>query len=435
MERYQAGFIDLFLKDSHLLLTLEARTDWVFTNEMSIIVTMDTLPWFRLRARCVDLAFTPKFSNPWGDDHPWANDWTPSSINAGIQHMPQCRWLTTLTLRCCKEETIDLEHIVNCYRLERLRILHPYDFINSLSAQAKLQSLVIDGGGRLFTGRHILPFDSASTLTHLSILCSRGEFVCDRDCANEAFDIFVNLKSLFVHPLSDDMCDLLLRGSLRRLESFRTTVTRLEGFIDIKKVVDVLAGPSLRSLKTLRIIIDYDEAWTDDGVWCPYYEDIAETITTNIDQLGLLVLGMGLNALWFPKFTRLRELKTLVWYAPLGYWKHDNASVLVASNVIRTRTLQTPILYKQLDIIIKAGRKQFEEVFQAEDVQIPSIDLLPFCSNGTRWREYVDICRCDVEPFLYDDRRYDRRYAMCSGQLFRPWVDRNDAYGAGGWEL
>jgi hypothetical protein len=230
------------------------------------------------------------------------------------------------------------------------------------------------------------------------------------------------------------MCDFLLRSNLQ-LESFRTTVTRFEGKINIQKVVDVLAAPSLRSLKTLRMIIDYDEAWTDDGVWCPYYEVIAETITTNLDQLELLVLGMGMNALWFPKFTRLRKLKDLVWYAPLGYWRHDSANVLTASHIIRNRSLQMIILAQQLNIIMMEGRRKFKEVFQAESVQIPLINVFPFCSNGTRWREYVHICRCDVEPFLYDDGLYDRRYDLCNPLMLPSWVDRNGSCGAGGCEL
>jgi F-box-like len=400
VENYEAGFLKLFLRDKLLVVSLERRRSWSFKNTACLRTVMDMVPSFCERAMRVELLFTSEYSNPWPSDHLWSKDWEPSSVNQALALLTECRRLISLRMHCGKDETIDLWHIIRCQTIEYLSIYHPFNFINSLSSLQNLRQLVIDGCGRPFTGRNILPFESAKNLTNLRILCSKGEFCCDRDCAAGAFDTFVNLTTLFVKPLSDDMCDFLLRSNIQ-LTEFHTTVKRFDGHIDINKVINVLSAPSLRSLKLLRLVLDYDEAWADNWEWSPFYEVIAETITTKLDGIEYLVLGMGLDTLWFPKFARLLNLKSMVWAAPLVYWRHENPDVLAAIHAIQNRRLPYPVLLQKFNIITEAGKSKLNEVFQAEFVQKPKIYLFVMACSEEQWDD--DSCNPDGRRLSYDD--------------------------------
>jgi hypothetical protein len=412
-DEYDAGFLRLLFRDKPLVEAIGRRTHWHFKNLATLLTVIEFVPSFEFTSTHVALLFHSNSSNPWDDmQHPRHLHWRPSPVNEAIASLAVCRCLTSLEVqldyylrfRGEADSDIDLDLSLIAEKLPsitHLRIINPSRLIGSLAKLTNLESLLVDASWSKIDGNSVsLPFNSVKSLTHLSVLCDGHRFCCDVDCANRAFDEFVNLTSLFVHPLSNEMCDVLLRSKIK-LNDFRTTVRTNRGHIYIEKVVRLIRASSLCSVKTLRMVFEHDYDWTEEDEFCPYYARLAEAITTDHYEIESLVLGIGIHTDWFTNFARLTSLKTLVWYVPNGYCRDESFDDSVA-----TRDVVDPVLLRNMAVICK---NKLDGVFRGF-AEKPLIDLmvlstiydpLPLCTR------YLCVTWCGRIPFLYDDGLYD----------------------------
>jgi F-box domain len=426
---YDVGFLRLLFRDRLLVEAISKRTHWRFKNLASLLAVLQVVPSFPSTWTHLALLFHSNSSNPWDDQHhPRHGDWQQSSVNGAIASLAVCPSLTSLELRphFTKETRgqvlnldLNLGLIVAKFpSIKRLRIRYPSRLTGSLAKLKNLESMLIDGSRSIIHGGYIsLPFKSTKSLTHMSILCFGQGFCCNVDCANKAFNEFVNLTSLFVRPLTKEMCDVLLRSRKIKLNDFRATLIGTHRSTDINysfidhelfnKVIRLLsASSSLRSVKTLRLAFGHDYNRTQTDQFLPYFARIAEAITTNHYEIESLVLGIGINTDWFAKFARLTSLKTLVWYVSSTYFQDRRMT-----NILGTSGIDADLLHN----IAVDCKNTFDGVFQGL-VEKPLVDLIVL---GTSSHPVVldtgdtVLDRCVEFPWLYGDDLY--------GPVDPPW--------------
>jgi hypothetical protein len=94
------------------------------------------------------------------------------------------------------------------------------------------------------------------------------------------------------------------------LKDLRITVTTKSEIPNLNKVVNLFSANSIRGLQRLHMIFEYRDEW------CSKFPLIAQSITTNLGHLEGLCLAMGLDTAWKSMFTKLANLKRLIWYVP-----------------------------------------------------------------------------------------------------------------------
>jgi hypothetical protein len=395
-DEYDAGFLRVLFRDKPLVEAIGRRTNWQFRNLATLLAVIELVPSFPSTVTHLDLLFHSVWSNPWSDRrHPRNGDWRQSSVNEALANLPVCRCLTVVGLQpnCVLTETdsiqnldLNLDLIVEKLpSITSLRIIGPSRLSGSLGGLTNLKELIIDATfSKVVEGVVSLPFGSAKSLTHIAVICNVQEFFCDADCGNRAFDEFVNLNTLYVHPLSDNMCDVLLRSKIR-LREFRTTVMSIYGHIHIAKVVRMLSASSLRFLKKLIIAFEHDDTWTGDSGFCPFYEQITKAITRDHYELESLVLGLGINSDWLPNFSRLAMLRELTWYVPSGYCRIETRAITFMADRISCK------FDRVFDGFV---RKPLVAMWVLGRYPHPNTGLM----IGTK---YESVTRCDRAPSLY----------------------------------
>lgn len=379
---YDAGFLKVLFQDKHLVKSLARRKSWHFKSLETLMAVDEHIPTFRRKTTAVQLLFSAWSSST-------IDDWEPSSLEATIRHLNVCRRLRSLSIFCTPDdEDLDLNWIaISCPSLYFLRLTGIDMTENSLKRLSNLKSFVADDLSPAIY-ETILPINCTKTLTHLAILYSHSDFECDNACINGTFDRFVNLTSLFVHPLSDPMCDVLHRSKFI-LNDFRTTL-RENGTLDIDKVVRLFSSASLRHLQVLRI------AFTGPDEWPVYYPRILESITTRLRNLEELVLSMGLNTTWSEMLTRLSSLKRLVWYVPEDNWRDPLG---LKSCPPGAANLWETLLLSQKD---KAdiAKERFIAAFKGF-VEKPHVEFQIYGDHMEG-----GICECNLCPILFEDQCY-----------------------------
>jgi hypothetical protein len=378
---YNAGFLEVLFQDRHLVKSLARRKSWHFKSLETLLAVDEHIPSFRRNTTAVQLMFSSWSASLWT-----TVNWEPSSLDDTIRHLNVCRHLRSLAVYLTPdEESLDLTLIaMACPFLRVLRLTGIDSTEGSLKSLSKLESFVANDLSPAVCGT-ILPIKSAKTLNHLAILYSDSDFACDFACINGTFDLFVNLTSLFVHPLSDPMCDVIIHANFN-LKEFRTTVYE-DGIINIRKVISLFSTVSLRNLQMLRITFSGPDAWGS------HFAGVAQCITANLVNLQELVLGMGMDTTWSAMFTRLSKLRRLVWYVQEDDW-YDPA------RFGGDEDLDLIELAGNLKLMSEIAIKRFDAAF-CEFAERPVIDIEVY-------REHIDgcICECNMWPILYEDNFY-----------------------------
>lgn len=303
-ETYEAGFLRLLLQDLHLVQCLERRTSWHFKNLQSLLAVIDCVPSFPTATRSIVL-FYSVCSGHCNE----MRDWKKHPINKSLGHLGICQSLTSLMiygLECC---TLDLSMIgKGCPLLKRLQLIFIESCKGMLHGLSLLDELHTNSSWAVTPSNGLIPVDSVTSLTHLALIFGYEDFWLNDAFDDGDFDGFVNLKSLYIHPLSNAVCDFLIRSTIE-LKELRTTVIKKYGNV-IRKVITIFSKPSLRNLCSLCFAME------DHREWRPLYESVIESITTNLTNIEEMVIGMGMDASWWPMFTKLRYLKRLIWFVP-----------------------------------------------------------------------------------------------------------------------
>jgi hypothetical protein len=302
-DSFDATFLELILSDRHLLASLAKRKVWHFKNITTLRVVLLKVPSFRRQPVSVHLLFD-KLSSGY---------WLRTSFNVAISELFACHCLTSLVLLDNMDDVyqnsephqlIDLDLIVQCCPTITLLRLICTHLVGTLRHLSTLQSLVADNIN-IRNPSAFLPVQSTHSLTHLSVLLDKSEFLFESACTDGTFALFVNLTTLFVHPLTDPMCDVLMGGHFR-LKHFRTTAIPRFGHLNLIKVIVMFSESSLRGLQSLTM------AFEDNYEWRSSHSDLALAIATNLRRLNTLVIGMGIDPAWCSHFSSLIAATCLV---------------------------------------------------------------------------------------------------------------------------
>lgn len=387
-ERSDATFLEIILSDRHLLACLARRKVWHFKNIVTLRVVLLKLPSFRRQPVSVHLLFD-KLSSRY---------WLRASFNTAISELRVCHCLTSLVLLDDMEDIfheggyqlVDLDLIVQCCPTITLLRLICTCLDGTLQDLSNLQSLVVDDV-HIDIASAFLPVQSAHSLTHLTVIYDPEDDIFFEDaCADGTLELFRNLTSLFVHPLTDAMCDVLMGGHFR-LKDFRTTGF---GNVNLNKVIALFLESSLRGLRSLTM------AFEDHYEWRSSYSALALAIATNLGKLESLVIGMGIDPVWCSHFSSLRKLRRIVWYVPESAWVHFPDPITEQENDFGP--LETGTLDDFQRRLFKAEYTEymFAKAFR-HFVESPSVTVEVM--NGWMYRVVHD---CHAVPYLYDDNLY-----------------------------
>jgi hypothetical protein len=375
-EGYDAGFLRLIFQDRHLVQCLARRTRWHFKNLQTLRVVIDCVPSFSLGATFVGFYYG-EYAQAM---HAQAIDWQSSSINDSVRQLTVCQSLTSLIIHFLQDVTLDLTLIAaSCPSLKWLHLLYIENCEGTLAGLHSLEYLYVSDCVPFPRVGYLVPVDSSMSLTHLALTFAYDEFWLDDTFRNGALDGFANLKSLYAHPLSDGMCDFLLRTTIE-LNELRTTVVKQHGIANLLKIISMLSKPSLCHLRSMCLAIE------DHVDWRASYQSIAESIVRSLTGIEEMVLGMGMDVSWWPMFTNLRNLKRLIWYVPGEDCRvtYDHEGDIVSD--------------LNIDHLAKEARlyEIIESTFD-EASQKPSVKVKIY-QHG----RYHCVCSCDALPCLYD---------------------------------
>jgi hypothetical protein len=233
-------------------------------------------------------------------------------IQRFLVNLGNCHCLTTLQLSTIRAP-LDLDSIVRfCPQIKGLRLTRIMQYKGNLQGLSLLQELDV----RNFTSPinvpmdYILPKNSALSLTRLSIV--HDEWMDPEDDISPVWptllDVFLNVTSLCISPVTDSFCDFIVRANLSLID-FRAQVTH-GAEVTMTKVVDIFSAQSLRNLRHLRFSIRKYKR-----IPAPFLR-LLEAIVSNLHLLKELSIAMALNLSWCTQLIYLVNLEKLAWYYP-----------------------------------------------------------------------------------------------------------------------
>lgn len=369
-------FLNVLLDDPHLADRLSARRAWHFESVKILRKVVETIPSFDPTSVFLSLeSDLPEEDLDIG---------LPELANEALLMLNRCHHLTFLELYFLQDGVVlNLSIIHHLYPLlETLRLIHIRGCSGSLRTLPKnLKKLVLHDVVHNDTNLFV-PLDTFTTLEHLSLLDPTDHGTPFANALEGTlFGTFTNLTSLFLWPLSTDICKDLANSTLR-LTELRATCTFDVGYDGedefdsaASSVLRLLSSDSCRTLRQLSLVLEFGDE--------NFHENIVETITTRLTNLDDLTLGLGLSTTWFSLFARLRSLEKLVWYVPRDCWWDP---------------LVPPLIRPSVTILTCTALDEFRKVLGNESLFV------------TIWVEtelgYAHVSDCDDIPFIYNDGLY-----------------------------
>jgi len=307
-DRHKANILRLLFQEKHLVQCLERRTSWHFNDMPTLRMIIDCVPSFSLNAMSVTLCCSLLGASHWRD------------VDDAVLELKPLKLLTRLTINqtCCD---LDLGAIgLSCLSLRYLQPIHIGLFAGTLNTLSSLNTLHAHSciAVPLFRGTSLslVPASSTASLTHLA-------FVFGNSCLDGSntelwlpqgsyggLGAFINLKSLYIHPMTNELCDFLARASTK-LNELRTTVIKKHGTATLAKIIDLFTNSvGLKNLSSLCLAVEENNDWRSS------YQRLAKCITMKLCGIEEIVFGMGMDVLWLPMFGNLTYLKRMMWYVP-----------------------------------------------------------------------------------------------------------------------
>jgi hypothetical protein len=211
--------------------------------------------------------------------------------------------------------------------LERLEIASPHrDWHRSytLDELTCLKEFRCNAGVAEAKAEEVLPLKSVGTLTslHLNLYVNlfdwrQGDQYPHWTRFLSSLGLFVNLKSLHVSPLTDDIALFLADklGVTFKLLSFSTTLVSLSPMATtrgVSRVTMFLDKADFSTVKEFTFVIQ--EGMWKDKRWKTYtVQPIVEAITKKLTHIRRLELDMPFDREWCRDFTAMTNLSELVW--------------------------------------------------------------------------------------------------------------------------
>ena len=245
------AFLKVLLSDEHLVQCLARRSNWLFRNLIGFQTVMELVPSFSRNTTAVLLEsdFTceepARLSTPFSDASdansrdslslrglrfleeldfrnlppPPMQTTSPSPIQMVFANLSTCHRLTSLRLSSFRLP-LDLGLLArSCPLLTDLRLEEINQYYGTLQPLSYLEDLDV----REFPSHvgvapdYIFPTTSAMSLTRLSIIHQEPFYDNDESTPlwpTSLLNAFVNLTSLCVSPLTDKICDFIVRADV-----------------------------------------------------------------------------------------------------------------------------------------------------------------------------------------------------------------------------
>lgn len=231
---------DLFI-DHHLVKCLEWKKHWYFQSIGALRAVIEGVYSFQKNVISIKLGF-----------HFIEQDLiSPTSTDLAIRYLAPCRHLISLELgRGCS--SVDLNEIQkSCIALENLVVRSPLMRSETSKLFSNLPTMHIQSKQDDFShnASFLVPLNFTITLTSLTIdFWPHSRSIYDA----ESLDAFINLICLHIRPLTDDICEFLLRSGLR-LVTFSTTTF---GESKVMRIIDILSASCLREVENFAFKLD-----------------------------------------------------------------------------------------------------------------------------------------------------------------------------------
>jgi hypothetical protein len=290
-------FLKALLADPQIMESLESKNMWSFSYHQGLLAVLQFVPLFRQNADFVIL-----YGIGYPVPMPFLNEKPMFSIHDIIKTLTFCRCIHTLHIQLVKK--IDLEIIVkSCTSLRDLRFTN-VGYYEPVDERLHLQRLDIyneelESSDRIFPIHLVVPED----LVDLR-LCIDDEFDDSSVSYGQlitTFIPFVNLTVLWISPLYDDVCDLIIASHLNLID-FGIVVFPYS--LAHGKLIKLFQSEALRNIQVLNLLVD--DMYSSD------FEATLDAITS-LSDLREIEIAMGLHTSWCQKFSRLKKLQSLDW--------------------------------------------------------------------------------------------------------------------------
>ena len=307
-------FLKTLFQNSQLVETLQSRTDWIVHDSRILRTIVQCLPSFHHSA--VSLTFTCIHLKAAIGSQLIANLLKP------------CRRLKSVTFGVdC--ETANLNKITRSVpNLERLEIASPHrDWYSryTLNELTCLREFRCNAGvGEAWLSEEVLPLKSVGTLTslHLNLYVNPFDWRQAYQYHHwteflSSLSLFVNLKSLHVSPLTDDIALFLADklGVTFKLLSFSTTLVTLSPTATtqaVSRMTMFLDKADFSTVKEFTFVIHQGKLKGER--WKTYtVKPIVEAIVKSLTHIQRLELDMPFDREWCRDFTAMTNLRELVW--------------------------------------------------------------------------------------------------------------------------
>lgn len=389
-ERFQesATCLDAILADQNLVQVFARRSEWYFDNFVSFLCVQKLVPSFQQDTTAVEFRFE---NESWTDlsisdssDRPSLqsivnlqdNDTNGvqqsqsslSPIQFAFVRLAHCRCLISLKLRWelwWRDVLLDLDLVVStCPLLRVLHMRNVWEYSGTLRDLSKLEDLYVGGTQSRPPLEIILPRASGTSLTRLSLM----DYYYNSNWPIDIFDVFSNITALRIAEIKVDFCGLVTHSNLRLVD------LRIHfNYEPLDQVLEMLSAPSLRDLKFLHLSFgEFDEFPPPNGT-LPFSR-VLQNITTYLQSLEDLRLGMPLDLEWCALLRRLENIKTIMWFCPDSDCR-DGQSVLFVKE--EGWALAKPTHYERdMDIVERAFDRAFESAEEKPKIQFKTAPFL-----------------------------------------------------------
>jgi hypothetical protein len=302
----EESFLKILFADNHLVETLQYKTHWTFRSLGSLSAVLECIPSFSQSTTSVKLY--PFYKKDFRRRHHGGGGMSQVAVSPepAFQQLAVCHRLTSLKFGCFQlRGRLDLDVLSNsCPFLTTLAIQTDFTTVPS-GTLARLSNvrqfrLHADYSPVLMP---LFPTSSANLLEDLSIITSLHRA---SQWPPSVINTFVNLTSLWIDPLTPEICEFLTHSRLNLIRFTTTVEKRYE--ISMESLSHALLAECLRKVETLRLTVG-----TIDKHAVTTLQPVVDVITTKLLSIRHCVLEMGLDLRWCTQFGSLHVLEQLVW--------------------------------------------------------------------------------------------------------------------------
>lgn len=300
-----AQFLSTLFKDQRVVRSVSKRKHWHIHDVPSLIEIMETI--FSFSEKTVSIAVSEL-------ERPKPQQYDPQWLDIIIGHLASCQNIRAVELGPINNKITLKRPIAELWpAIERLIVWLPFRGVGLVDGLTQLSKMEIRTSHRsAIRSSVLLPVESTSTLTHLDIRF----WPPGRNYVATSLDDFVNLATLRINPLSDDICQFLLRYS-GHLRTFSTSSYRSSA-VSLGEIGGTFSrAQCLQTVKKFTFKFDMETGdgniylIEDDNVLARF-NPVIEAIS-KLSSIQILHLGMPLDGRWYRHFHRLTNLKELKW--------------------------------------------------------------------------------------------------------------------------